>query len=73
MTLSMKDIPSCVRPSNFSANPLSGDSVALDWTENSGATQWELEFGFNGFVFGTGTRKITSNKTGHIGYAYFRY
>jgi hypothetical protein len=35
-------------------------SATLSWTENSGATSWEIEYAATGFTIGTGTRKTVS-------------
>ncbi|VXB42017.1 conserved exported hypothetical protein [Flavobacterium sp. 9AF] len=44
----------CLDNTNLSATPLS-TSANLNWTSPSTATQWEIEYGPNGFTQGTGT------------------
>ncbi|UKN00898.1 fibronectin type III domain-containing protein [Paracrocinitomix mangrovi] len=53
--------PSCPSPSNFASSNLTDTSVDLSWTENGGATAWEIEYGAPGFTPGTGTSMITAN------------
>ena len=54
-----EQIPSCYRPSNLTAFSL-GTTADLSWTENNGATNWEVEYGPAGFVQGAGTSVLTS-------------
>jgi hypothetical protein len=55
------DVITCKRPTMLSALPLTANSVEFSWMENSGATQWEIEYGSAGFIPGTGTVIVTSN------------
>jgi len=52
-------IPSCPRPSNFTATTLQTNSAKFSWT-TGGATNWQLEYGNPGFTVGSGTRVSTS-------------
>lgn len=45
----------CSIPSNLTAFNITQTSALLDWTENGTATEWNIEWGFQGFVLGTGT------------------
>lgn len=47
--------PACPDPSNLAASNPTEDSVDISWTENGTATDWELEYGLDGFTPGTGT------------------
>ena len=45
----------CSIPSNLTAFNITQTSALLDWTENGTATEWNIEWGFQGFTLGTGT------------------
>lgn len=45
----------CSIPSNLTAFNITQTSALLDWTENGTATEWNIEWGFQGFALGTGT------------------
>ena len=48
--------PSCLSPSDFIAAEVTADSFGVSWTDtNSGTPNWEIEYGLEGFVQGTGT------------------
>ncbi|HET8736278.1 MAG TPA: fibronectin type III domain-containing protein [Pricia sp.] len=47
--------PNCPAPSNLEALAVSYNSVELQWQENGDAESWGIEYGFPGFVLGTGT------------------
>lgn len=49
-------IPACSAPTNLLADNIGINQAFLDWTDNATATQWDIEWGPAGFVFGTGTR-----------------
>jgi hypothetical protein len=51
----------CKAPTNLTAIPTNSTDVEFGWTENSGATQWEIEYGPQGFLQGTGTTVVTAN------------
>ncbi|HEX8562183.1 MAG TPA: DUF6252 family protein [Flavobacterium sp.] len=53
---------SCATPVGFQISPLVGSSVNLTWTDNGGASEWEVEYGPAGFSPGSGT-SITSETT----------
>lgn len=46
---------SCVRPTNVTASNSTLNSIDIDWTSNSTATEWEIEYGPSGFTHGNGT------------------
>lgn len=54
-------IPSCQTPNHFAIVNTTHNSVILDWNPRSTATQWQLEYGPHGFLFGTGTRVIANS------------
>lgn len=57
--VSITQTPSCFKPTSLSTASLTS-GVELNWTENNGATSWEIEYGLTGFTQGTGTSKIAS-------------
>jgi hypothetical protein len=50
---------SCVAPSALTAINITSTSVDLDWTENSAAISWEIQWDTAGFTPGTGTALLT--------------
>jgi hypothetical protein len=66
----------CPAPSALTATLISADSVKIDWTENAGATSWQVEYGVSPLTLGTGT-KITTTKrdtlTGLFGITTYDY
>ena len=48
-------IESCPAPSGLSATSITSSSANLSWTENGLATEWDIEYGAQGFTQGTGT------------------
>ena len=53
--ITLELIPTCRRPNQLSATNATPNSVDLQWNERSGATQWQIEYGPQGFTPGTGT------------------
>lgn len=54
-TLTVIPTPSCIAPVDITSANVTDTSVDLGWTENSGATAWNIEYGDAGFEQGTGT------------------
>jgi len=52
----------CSIPSNLTANNITPSSAMLDWTENGNATEWDIEWGFQGFTLGTGNPEHVTAK-----------
>lgn len=50
----IENAPSCPAPSGLSTTALSTTSIQVAWT-TGGATNWQIEYGLNGFAPGTGT------------------
>ncbi len=50
----------CHAPADIAAAVLSGDSVRVSWTEAGDATEWQVEYGLQGFVPGQGTVRTTA-------------
>src|SRR5690606_20230157 len=45
----------CYDPSDITFSNIGKTSVDISWTENGGATEWEIEYGTAGFTPGSGT------------------
>jgi len=54
--------PSCIEPINLSTVSRFATEATLDWDDNNGASSWDIEYGENGFVQGTGTIVSTTSK-----------
>jgi hypothetical protein len=52
---SLDAAPSCIDPNNLSATSTSLTEAELSWNENGTATQWNIEYGPEGFTQGSGT------------------
>jgi hypothetical protein len=54
--------PTCPQPTNFSLIQASNSTAQLEWVAGGTETQWQIEYGLQGFTPGTGTTVIvTSN------------
>jgi hypothetical protein len=61
VTLKLAATDTCSLPSNLTAFNITPTSAVLDWTENGTATEWDIEWGLQGFTLGTGTSQhVTS-------------
>src|SRR5690554_3251264 len=56
--------PSCLPPSALGATNITTTSADLGWTENGTATEWDIEWGTNGFT-PTGTPNIENTSNPH--------
>ncbi len=55
-------VPSCQTPNRLESVNTTHNTATLGWNPRSYASQWQIEYGPHGYVFGTGTRVIaTSN------------
>lgn len=52
----------CLQPDNLSAYNITDTLAYLNWTENNTASQWQIEYGADGFTPGTGTLIDVSSK-----------
>ena len=57
----LEETPTCPHPSQPMSTILPNKAI-VNWTETGSATQWEYEYGANGFSLGTGTRISTISK-----------
>ncbi len=53
--------PSCPAPTALTTTNISTNSVDFGFTERATATQWEVEYGVDGFTPGTGTAIVTGS------------
>ena len=54
--------PTCPQPTNFSLIQANNSSAQLDWVAGGTETQWQIEYGPQGFTPGTGTNiLVTTN------------
>lgn len=54
--------PTCPQPTNFSLIQADNSSAQLEWVAGGSETEWQIEYGLQGFTPGTGTTVIvTSN------------
>lgn len=56
-------VVTCPRPSNLVPNEVTATSANLTWTAGDVETQWEVEYGVEGFVHGEGTSVIVNENT----------
>lgn len=54
--LTVYEIPTCPKPRDLALMSASQSSVSLTWNEMGTATEWEIEYGPAGFIYGSGTR-----------------
>lgn len=59
----LENVELCNTPTNLVLVGVSSTSIELSWDENN-ETAWEVEYGPNGFVIGTGTR-VASNASNY--------
>ncbi|MBX2960348.1 MAG: fibronectin type III domain-containing protein [Flavobacteriales bacterium] len=52
----------CSIPSNLSASNITPSSALLNWIENGNATEWDIEWGLQGFTLGTGNAEHVVSK-----------
>ncbi len=61
-TLDIDNCPTCTDPTNQAESNITSTSADLSWTENSGNTAWEIEYGLTGYAQGSGTTiAVTAN------------
>lgn len=56
-------VVTCPRPSNLVVDEVTESTANLTWTEGDVETQWEVEYGVEGFVHGEGTSVIVNENT----------
>lgn len=58
--------PTCPQPTNVSVLDATNNTALLQWTNGGGETQWQIEYGPQGFTPGTGTITIVNSNPGAI-------
>ena len=58
--------PTCPQPTNISVVDATNNSAIIQWTNSGNETQWEIEYGPQGFAQGTGTTTIVNSNPGTI-------
>jgi hypothetical protein len=48
--ITIGDMPTCIRPTDLSADNLTINSAVLSWTDPNGATSWNIEYDTAGFT-----------------------
>jgi len=51
----------CYNPSNLSVLNITTTAAEIDWQENNGITEWQIEWGPQGFIHGNGTLDTTTH------------
>ena len=51
----------CPDATNLTASDVRGNSAVLDWTDGGRATEWEIQWGFQGFEAGSGVTVIADH------------
>ncbi len=46
----IREIPSCLEPTDLTATNITATSADLGWTDNAGAASWNVELGVDGFT-----------------------
>lgn len=55
------ELPTCPKPSNLAATNLTASGADIAWVENGTATNWQIQYGPQGFMVGTGTTVSTAS------------
>jgi len=58
--------PTCPQPTTISLVDATDNSAVLQWVNGGGETQWQIEYGPQGFIQGTGTTAIVNSNPGTI-------
>jgi hypothetical protein len=58
--------PTCPQPTNISVLDATNNTAVLQWSNGGGETQWQIEYGPQGFVQGTGTVVLVNSNPGVI-------
>ena len=58
--------PTCPQPTNISVLDATNNTAVLQWTNGGSETQWQIEYGPQGYAQGTGTTVIVNSNPGII-------
>ena len=56
----IEETPTCPTPTAMTFTGISGNSADIGWTDNAGASSWEIEYGAAGYTPGTGSSIVVS-------------
>ena len=59
-------VPTCPQPLNITMIDATNTTAALQWNNGGSETQWEIEYGVQGFIQGTGATTIVNSNPGTI-------
>ncbi|NSW46129.1 MAG: fibronectin type III domain-containing protein [Bacteroidales bacterium] len=51
-------VVTCPKPINLAVSNQTSSSATLGWTEQGSATQWQIQYGLQGFTLGSGTNQL---------------
>jgi hypothetical protein len=54
-------VVTCPRPINLQVDNVTPSTAQLSWTEQGSASEWQVQYGIQGFTLGTGTIETTTN------------
>lgn len=66
-SLAIEPLPSCVRPRGLAVTALTTTTATVAWTNDAGATQWQVEYMPHGTPVGTGLRQTVGTNSLTIG------
>lgn len=58
--------PTCPQPTNFALIDANSTSAIFQWTNGGSESQWQIEYGVQGFTPGTGTTVLVNSNPGTI-------
>ncbi len=58
--------PTCPQPTNMTLVDANNTTALLQWVNGGSETQWQIEYGIQGFIPGTGTTVIVNSNPGAI-------
>jgi hypothetical protein len=59
-TINISAPPTCPQPTNFSLIQANNTTAQVEWVAGGSETQWQIEYGLQGFTPGTGTTVIVN-------------
>ncbi|MCF8408274.1 MAG: fibronectin type III domain-containing protein [Crocinitomicaceae bacterium] len=65
-TVSIAPAPTCPQPTNITLVDANNTTALLQWSNGGSETQWQIEYGVQGFTQGTGTTVIVNSNPGAI-------
>jgi hypothetical protein len=65
-TVTIAPAPTCPQPTNITLVDANNTTALLQWSNGGSETQWQIEYGVQGFTQGTGTTVIVNSNPGAI-------